>query len=283
MDVNDLSQFPPWEWTDAGKELVLATLRDRTAAERDRRLAAELLGDLALMNDDIADALLAILADPAETPFLRGRAAISLGPVREELWLDEGYPFPDEDEAAVSPEVAVRIAEGLHGAFADPDAPKEVRRRALEASIRSPEDWHANAVGEAYASGDAEWRITALFCMQHTDGFEDEILASLTDEDPRIEREAVRAAGEHGLTAAWKHVRAIVEGDTADRGLLLAAIGAVGTIRPRQAWEVFLALADEDDEEIQAAIEEALLHARLESGGEDYDADFDYDPDDEDD
>jgi hypothetical protein len=275
MDVNALSRIPPWEWPAEGRELVLATLRDRAAREQDRRVAAELAGDLVVMNDDMADALLEILADEAESPFLRGRAAISLGPVREELWMLVGDPFPDEDDPVVSSEVAARVAEGLRAACTDADAPKEVRRRALEASIRWPEDWHAATVREAYASGDADWRITAVFCMRYLEGFDDEIVASLADEDPRIEREAVCAAGEHALAAAWEHVRGIVEGDTTDRSLLLAAIAAVGTIRPDEAEDVLSVLVDEDDEEVQAAIEEALLHARMELGDEDFDEDFD--------
>jgi hypothetical protein len=275
MDVNELSRVPSWEWPAEAAELIIATLRDRAVREQDRRLAAELAGDMIVMNDEMADGLLEILADPTESPFLRGRAAISLGPVLEELWLQVGDPFPDEDDPVVSPEVAAAIAEGLRDACTDADAPKELRRRALEASIRWPADWHAATVREAYASSDAEWRITAVFCMRFIDGFEDQIVASLADEDPRIEREAVCAAGEHALAAAWKHVVRIVEGDTTDRGLLLAAIAAVGAIRPDEAESVLSVLADEDDEEIEAAIEETLLHARMEMRGPDFDEDFD--------
>jgi hypothetical protein len=273
MDVNNLSRIPSWEWPPTASEVVLAALRDRTTREQERRVAAELAGDMIIMNDDLADALLEILADPSETPFLRGRAATALGPVREELWMLVGEPFPDEDDPPVSPEVAARIAERLHETCVDPDAPKEVRRRALEGSIRSPEDWHAAAIREAYTSGDVEWRLTAVFCMRFIDGFDAEILASLADEDPRLELEAVRAAGVHGLPDAWEHVRAIVEGDTTDRMLLLAAIAAVGSIRPDEAEEVLAALDGEDDDEVEAAIHEALIDARMERDAGDFEED----------
>ena len=40
--------------------------------------------------------------------------------------------------------------------------------------------------------------------------------------------------------------------------LLLAAIGAVGSIRPAEARKILVDLADSDDEEIAEAIDEAI-------------------------
>lgn len=43
--------------------------------------------------------------------------------------------------------------------------PKEVRRRVLEGSVRAPQDWHKDAITEAYAGNDELWKLTAVFAM----------------------------------------------------------------------------------------------------------------------
>jgi hypothetical protein len=53
--------------------------------------------------------------------------------------------------------------------------------------------------------------------------------------------------------------------------LLLAAIDAVGSIRPAEAGEILVDLADSDDEEIAEAAEEAMAEAEIASGEEDDD------------
>jgi hypothetical protein len=50
--------------------------------------------------------------------------------------------------------------------------------------------------------------------------------------------------------------------------LLLAAIGAVGSIRSAEAREVLVDLADSDDEEIAEAVDEALAPADIASDEE---------------
>jgi hypothetical protein len=45
--------------------------------------------------------------------------------------------------------------------------------RILEASVRAPQDRHPDAVRAAYASGDAAWKLTAVFRMADVRGFED--------------------------------------------------------------------------------------------------------------
>jgi hypothetical protein len=87
-----LQGTPPWEWPrDAGKKFQ-KILIDRQANATDRLIAAELAGDLTVMNDELADALTAIIRRPEEPEQLRGAAAIALGPV-----LDQANTFEFED------------------------------------------------------------------------------------------------------------------------------------------------------------------------------------------
>ncbi len=80
--------------------------------------------------------------------------------------------------------------------------------------------------------------------------------------DPRIPDEAVNAAGTWELDAAWPRVVALVKASTTPKHLLLAAIEAVGNIRPQEAEGILLDLADSCDKEIAEAAGEAIAMAR---------------------
>ena len=92
----------------------------------------------------------------------------------------------------------------------DTNVPKEVRRRILEASVRAPQDWHQNAIREAYSSGDESWRLTAVFCMRFVRGFNDQILEALEAENQDIHYQAVCAAGNWEVDAAWSHIASLI-------------------------------------------------------------------------
>lgn len=82
MDLKTLMDTPPWDWpSDAGK-MFEKILNDTRAQESDRLMAAELAGDFTVIDDDLADDLIAIVRDAEEPETLRARAAISLGAVR---------------------------------------------------------------------------------------------------------------------------------------------------------------------------------------------------------
>jgi hypothetical protein len=65
-------------------------LLNRRANESNRLVAAELAGDLTVINDDLADTLLTIVCGADEPEQLRARAAISLGPVLKQAETDGG-------------------------------------------------------------------------------------------------------------------------------------------------------------------------------------------------
>ena len=266
MDLKILLDTPPWDWPrDAGKTF-LKTLVDRRANESDRLIAAELAGDFTVVNDDLADALLAVVGSAGEPEQLRARAAISLGPALEQAYTVE---FDDPDDVPITEPAFRRIQDSLQKLYSDDSTPKEVRRRILEASVRAPEAWHQDAIGQAYASGDREWILTAVFSMCYVRGFDDEILEALKSPDPDIHYEAVTAAGNWEIDGAWPHVLELVKDAHTPKPLLFAAIGALGSIRPAEAQPILADLADSDDEEIAEAATDSMMMANGASDEED--------------
>lgn len=103
--------------------------------------------------------------------------------------------------------------------------------------------------------------LTAVFSMGRVRGFDDRILVALKSSDSEIHYEALYAAGTWELAAAWDHVAGLVRDTATPKSLLLAAIGAVAGIRPREASEMLSDLTESDDEEIAEAAEEAIAMA----------------------
>jgi hypothetical protein len=103
MDVKTLQEIPPWEWPRDAKETIRKVLLDKRADESDRLLATELAGNSVVMDDEMAGSLLAILRNSEEPERLRGRAAISLGPVLEMADTEElDGEFDDPDAVPVT-------------------------------------------------------------------------------------------------------------------------------------------------------------------------------------
>lgn len=258
MDLKQLENTPPWEWPEGTDQFLLGILRDTKAVSQDRLLAADLAGDYVVINDDLATALLTIACNAREQENLRCEAVLSLGLALENCDM-LGFEEEDEDEPLISKTVFDKILEHLHKLFMDTGTPDEVRRRTLEASSHAPQPWHTEAVRAAYGSNNADWRLSAVFCMRSVEGFETQIVEALRSENPELHYQAVCAAGQWGIDAAWKHVVALVENKSTDRPLLLAAIEAVGAIRPHQALGVLDELMSSEDEEISDTVQEVLL------------------------
>jgi len=259
MDIASLCDLPPWEWPKNAATAITRILKDRGSPARDRLVAANLAGELVVMDDRMAGLLLSIVESPDEPDQLRAKAAISLGPALGEADTDG---FDDEfAEPSISEMMFRRICATIRRIYSDDHAPKEVRRRVLEAAVRAPQDWHRDAVLAAYSSDDEDWKLTAVFCMGQIQGFEEQILEMLESRNPKIQVHAIHAAGVWEVDEAWPHIAALLDPPTANKSLLLAAIEAAGSIRPREATEVLAELADSKDEEIAEAVSEALLMA----------------------
>jgi hypothetical protein len=277
MNLKTLQDTPPWEWPEGAGKMFLGILRDEKADESERQLAAELAGDFTVINDELANALLAIACKGDEPEDLRTRAVISLGPALESADIDG---FEDPDYVPITEQTFNRIQKTLRKLYLDAQVPKEVRRCILEASVRAPQAWHRDAVRAAYFSDDEDWRLTAVFCMRFVRGFENQILESLNSRDSDIHYEAVCGAGNWEIDAAWSHIAGLVTTEETDKVLLLAAIDATASIRPQEAPEILVDLIDSEDEDIVEAAYEAMNMAEA-LAGEDWDDDDDDDDDDE--
>ena len=266
MDLKLLARIPPWEWPPNGGITLLAVLDDRQADAADRLLAAEMAGEIVAIDDQLAAALLSLVSDPTASEPLRCRAALSLGPVLEQM--DQGrddHFLSLDDETFGPPPISEhtfhRIQETLRVRYLEDDLPPEVRRHVLEASVRAPADWHRDATRAAYSSADRDWRLTAVFAMRYVRGFPDEIVAALDDPDEEIRYEAVCAAGNWELDAAWPQVSALLAAHGTDKALLLAAIEASASIRPQEAKPLLAELSDSHDADIADAADNAMMMA----------------------
>lgn len=270
MDLKTLETIPPWEWPQDAARIILDVLHNDQAEPADRLLAAELAGYSDDFNDELTGLLLFILQNSNEPEELRGQAATSLGPSLEFADMDG---FDDPEEVPITETMFRNIQQTLHRLYRDARVPREVRRRVLEASVRAPENWHKEAVRAAYRSNEDDWQLTAVFCMQYIDGFDQEILESINSHNPDILYEAICAAGNWEIEEAWPHIVALVTSEAAEKDLRLAAITAAALIRPEEATEILVPLMDSDDEEIVDAVAEALAMAEEFWDDEDDDGD----------
>jgi uncharacterized protein (UPF0147 family) len=281
-ELNDFKETPLLQWPEDAGETLLTILRDQQADESERVLAAELAGDSGVIDDELANAVLSIVQSNGEPASLRAASAIALGPVIE---IADTDGFEDDFATSeISEETLYRIQKVLHTVYSDAGVPEEVRRRVLEASVRGSQDWHEEAIRAAYASDDDDWKLTAVFSMGHVPGFDDQILESLKSGNSEIYREAVSAAGQRELDAAWPHIAGLLTLEDVDKPLLLAAIDAAAYLRPDEAGVLLVDLADSHDEEIAEAAQEAISMAEALSGDPgDFELDDDEDEEDEDD
>src|SRR5258708_21660743 len=170
-----LRDTPPWDWPEDAAELLLDALRNARLSEDDLLLATELSGDFTVIDDELADALLSLLHNANKPEAVRGAAAISLGPALEAAGLDdfEFDDFEDDDSSIpISEEMFDKIREALRPLATDPSVPTYVRRRVLEAAVRSQQEWQTGVIRAAYASDDPLWRPAGVFCNRQPKRFE---------------------------------------------------------------------------------------------------------------
>ena len=270
MGLKIFEDIPPWEWPEDAAKIFLGVLRDDQADESERLLAADLAGDSTVINDELVDALLTIVSGSKDSDSLRAKAVISLGPALEYAYIDG---FEDAEDVPISESKFHEIQKSLGKLYMDTNVPHEVQRRILEASVRAPQDWHQDAIREAYSSGDQSWRLTAVFCMRFVRGFNDQILEALKNENQNIHYEAVCAAGNWEVDAAWSHIAGLVTTEETDKPLLLAAIEAAAGIRPQDAAQILIDLTNSEDEDIVDAAHEAMAIAEVFFDVEDDDED----------
>ncbi|RJP16589.1 MAG: hypothetical protein C4520_18325 [Candidatus Abyssobacteria bacterium SURF_5] len=250
MDIEELDEIPPWEWPEEADEILLEILRDAHADVSKRVLAADLAGDCAVLNDEIARQLLLIVLSPDEPNDLRAAAVASLGPALED---SDCSDYDDPEEMSISEPMFHEINKSLEELYRGAFVPEEVQRRVLEASAHAPQEWHREAVSAAYSSTDEKWKLSAVFCMRFVGGFDDQIVEALESDNPDILYEAVVAAGRWGTPASWPRITTLLSSKETEKALLLAAIEAAPYVRPEEAVEAVAGFTDSPDDEIAEA------------------------------
>ena len=117
--------------------------------------------------------------------------------------------------------------------------------------------------------------------MQHVPGFDKQILESLENRNSDIRCEAVAAAGQFSVRAAWPRIEAILKDRRAPLALVMAAIGAAGYVNAEEACPLLAELTDSPNEQIAEAAEEALME--VDATPFDDEDDFDLEDDEDDD
>lgn len=255
MDINSLCETPAWEWPTGTANFLLGILKDKGSEPSDRMRAADLAGNFVVVNDALVLELLKILVNDEESKELRSVAAISFGPALE---YSDVEGFDDPEDTLISEVAFRRIQEILQKVYLDESNPKEVRRRALEGSVRAPQDWHEIAIKRAFDSGDEDWVLTAVFSMVYISGFDEQIVESLESENHEIQRHAVEAAGNWGIREAWPRISALLSSQDTDKDLLIAAIEASVRTNPLEALKALDEYIVSDDSEISEAAQEAM-------------------------
>lgn len=147
----------------------------------------------------------------------------------------------------------------------------EVRRRALESIANCTHEMVPQAIKSAYASTDRRMRVSAVFAMGRTcdEAWEDIILREIESDDPEMQYEAAKAAGELELVESVPRLGRLALGE--DREIQTVAIWSLGEIGGREAVRILELVMekaeDEDDDDLLQAAEDAIGNASL--AGED--------------
>ena len=134
-----------------------------------------------------------------------------------------------------------------------------VRQRALEALGYSSRPEVPNLIETAFNTQEEAWITSALFSIGRTydKSWEPKVLKMLVHQAPRVRLEAVRAAGELGITAARPHLIDALENDEPE--VRLAAVWSLSQIGGESLQQIFENLLKETESDDEAEIiEEAL-------------------------
>lgn len=174
---------------------------------------------------------------------------------------------------------ATRAQEAAINLLTDANEELNVRRRALEAISNSSHEIVAEAIEEAYNSGEHLMQVSSIFAMgrSYDAQWNETVLKELKNNDPEMRYEAARAAGELEIEESVRDLGLIAVNDELE--VKTVAIWSLGEIGGREALRILTALAEDAEEaendELIEAIEDAIGSASLTEGGFDIDDELD--------
>lgn len=141
-----------------------------------------------------------------------------------------------------------------------------VRRNALESLGFSSHDDVDSLISTAYQSGDEEWLASSLLAMGRSanEVWTPQVLSMLPHPDFRIQREAIRAAGELEIKQARKLLLKFILDSEPDEDIWTESVWALSKIGGENVQSVFEKLlknadTEEEEEFLQEAINNLLL------------------------
>lgn len=234
----------------------------RSADEETRREAFDRIS--VEMDDDLVREILGIARSGAAEE-VRADAIVALGPAVDECgveYVDDEDVESSEYGAPLSREAFVEVIDALRDLYDDERQPKLVRRRAFEVLVRDPQPWQQEAIRRDFASGDRDWKMTAIFSMGYVRGFEKELVDQLRTASGDLLYEAVRAAGRAEVQEAAPIIEGLAISEEADRDVRLEAIAALPAVDP-DCFDLLDELAESQDDEVRAAAEGALEELQM--------------------
>ena len=144
----------------------------------------------------------------------------------------------------------------------DESEPLEIRRRALEALANSSNPQVPDLIRNAYADGNHELKISAIFAMGRSCSsyWQEILLQELDSDDNEAVYEAATACGQIQLEDSVPRIGELAL--STDREIQLTAIWALGEIGGSRATEILSYLSEVvEDDETAAILEEALASA----------------------
>ena len=168
--------------------------------------------------------------------------------------------FVDLGELDEIPEDVYHQVEDALLAVANGNDDAKVRRRALESLGYSSRSEAATLIESAYRREDPAWQASALFAMARSadSRWDDDVLASLANENRNVREAAVEAAGQLSVKAAGPILIKMLE-EEEDDDVTTAIIWSLSQIGGEDARTYIENLLDqtEDEEQIEF-LEEAL-------------------------
>lgn len=164
---------------------------------------------------------------------------------------------------------AIKIQNALLEIYRNEDNDLNLRRFALEAVANATRDEIEPLIRAAYESGNPLLQISAVCAMGNSCDrrWETILLQELENEDTRIRREAIRAAGSVQIEKAVPQIIEILGEDdleTDERDWIIWALGEIGGDEATNLLNILLEKAQNDeDEDLELMIDDAISNARL--------------------
>lgn len=172
----------------------------------------------------------------------------------------------EQQEAAVSSRIVMELLTVIH--LSGESA--RVRRRAVESVAYTCSGDVQEALELAYYDDDEEMRLSALVGMGRSCDrrWEPIVLDEMKSSSPAMRYEAALASGGLALRSAVPILSRMVE--DADREASNAAVWALGQIGGEEAKVALLNALDQEDQDTQAAVNDALAELTLSEGQLDF-------------